>query len=451
MRRIFLAGILVGFGLVHTLFSAERAVWTFTEEQIRLFVPPLEAEAEQMLEWAVSLERPIPRITRPWGGYDAYREQVQLIKIMICRAILATDPAFALEERAWLNLWFPHYFLAEKNPGEWLPKKKAVYEELAELSRQKGEVLDQQTLLYLRVRELFLRYAIEEDKDSFSLGEKLYGEVDHFMKNHRQLDETLERLYSVKTQVLRALGNVEEKYRTIQADFKAEMKEFVLQNEDRLPTPFLFHLLYPADPYDTPEKQAEAYRLIEKLQKLIDTNDETKRFDSNGVEGLYNHQISLFWSLVDADEANFSQLLTYLEALEKKNDPRGNDAFSFGYRTVYTKKLRTFRENGGSNDDLVLIFDAVTKMLDSYYYSSTGSHVYTIFLRNSPDPFEQCTLEQRVIFLDRLGQVIAKMELMEKAWKEAGQGMDQESYVKPLQDYYDSLFLRMSEGILEKR
>ena len=442
MTRFTLPLLIVCLIGADTFVSAETPNWTFTEEQLRLFTPPMDADAESMLEWCRMLESPIPKDTELYGGFDKYREHVQLMRIMICRAILATDPPFDLEEDAWWNLWYPYVVFCEQNQGEWLPKMKAVYDELTGLSRKKGETLDQQTTLYLHVRAAFFISILGMDKEFLPHGEKLLGEIDKFMKNHREFDCLMEELYAAKSRTLQAAITADEKYMQIQADFKAEQKALILQNEDRLQSPIWFHLLYPEEPYDTPEKQAAAYRLIDKFQKLIDTNETTKRFDSDGVQLIYNDQIMLFLSLIYADKANIAKLQTYLDALEKKNDPQLRGILYSGYRNIWSSKLHDFSENGGSDDDLAMIFDAMMKCLEAGAdnYDNAGS-----WLRNtlyySPMPFEQCTPEQRTLFMNRWEEVLAKMETLEKPWKEAGKRMDFESYVEPLRNYIG--FLRL--------
>jgi peroxiredoxin len=202
-------------------------------------------------------------------------------------------------------------------------------------------------------------------------------------------------------------------------------------------------LYYPEDPYDTSEKHAEAYRLIEKFQKMIDANEETKRFDAEGVMSLYYHQIALFSSSVYADLSNIPKLQAWLETLEKKNEPQLNDIIWGGYRYIWAYKFQDFSKNGGSNDDLTLVFDTMMKFLDietKRSYDSAGSALRgTLFL--NPMPYEQCTPEQQGLFINRMEQVIAKMETKEKAWKDAGKPMGEESHFQELRDYID--FLRM--------
>ena len=447
MLRTILLTATIAVLLTATIFAEttkeSKPNWTFTEEQLRLFNPPLDADAEKMLEWTRSLESPIPKDTKPYGGFEKYREHVQLMRIMVSRAILATNPPFELEKKAWQSLWFPYYVLSlEHNQSEWLPKWKTVYDELTELSRKKGDIFDQQTILYLNVRgKLFFRHILELDKNFLSQGEIVLGEIDNFMKKHRALDSVTGELYDIKISVLETLSAVDEKYKKMQADFKAEMKTLFLQNEDRVQSPFWFHLLYPDDTYDTPEKQAEAYRLIEKFQKLIDTNEETKRFDAKDIRSLYNHQITLFSSLIYADLANIPKLQAYLDTLEKKNNLQLKDILYGGYHSIWNPKLHAFSKNGGSNDDLTLIFDAMMKFLDiADNYDGAGSWLSNIS-SYIPAPFEQCTPEQQALFMNRMEQVIAKMEAIEKAWKDAGKPMNKDSYVDELRNYID--FLRM--------
>ena len=340
MTRICLTLLLAFCDLASTLLFAEKPNWTFTEEQLRLFAPPLEADAETMCEWVRMLESPVPNDTKLWGSRDKYREQVQLMRIMACRAILATEPSFALEEKAWWMLWFPYVLLSEQNQNEWLPKMKAVYDELTELSHKKGEVLDQQTTLYLRLRGAFLDSILEKDKSFLPNGDKLLDEIGRFVEKHRQLDSLGTSLYDAQSRALKAMVAVDEKYGQIQTDSRAEWKECVIQNEDRLQLPMWYHMLFPLDPYNTPEKQVEAYRLIEKFHTLIDTNNETKRFDAEGVRTLYHLQTMLFSSLIDANEAaNIPRLRAYLETLEKKNDPQLSTILYSGYRNIWNKKL----------------------------------------------------------------------------------------------------------------
>jgi peroxiredoxin len=198
-----------------------------------------------------------------------------------------------------------------------------------------------------------------------------------------------------------------------------------------------YHLFYPSE-YGTPEQQAEAFRLIEKFQELIDTN----RFDAEGVRWLYIHQTRLFSSLVFADIRHIPKLQAYLAAVENRNPPQRNETLFSGYRDIWRYKLGDFSKDGGSDEDLTLIFDTMLKFLDvgSDNYDNAGSWLRgTLFLR--PMPFEQCTPQQQELFLNRWEQVLAKMEAIEKPWKEAGKRMDKESYVTELRSYLDLLRL----------
>ena len=434
------------------LFSAEKPNWTFTEEQLRLFQPPLDADAEKMLDWCNRLESPIPKDTKPYGGFDKYREHVQLMRIMVCRAIFATDPPLELEQMAWRTLWFPYYLLCEKNPDEWLPKLKAVYNELVALSRKKGEVLDEQTVLYLSTRREFLSNGdffsniVKKDKDFLAYGEELLDETGKLMKKIHQFDNLERELYRIKNSVYQGMSAVDAKYEKLQADFKAEMKELVIQNEDRLQSPWWYELLLPEEPFDTPEKQAEVYRLIEKFQRLLDTNDETKRFDpepDDGIGWLYRFQAELFESLVDTDAAHLPRLQAYLEALEKKNDPLSDIARIIGYSKVWYAKLFAFAQNG-NDDDLTQTFDAIIKLLDvsDVIYARTGYEL-SMFL-TFYTPFEK-PLRQQKLFIERVEQVVEKMESKEKVLEDAGTPM-REGYAQLLRSYLD--FLRLPGTVI---
>ena len=441
-----LSFLLVCLCTASLLFSAEQPNqpnWTFTEEQLRLFNPPVDADAEAMLQWINPLETRTPRDTEPYGGFDKYREHVSLMQIMISRAVLATDPPFELERTAWHNLWHPYSVLARQNRDEWLPKTKAVYDELTALSRKKGEVLDQQTVFYLIYRASFLGTIFLMDRSFLPHGEGLLGEINNFMERHRDLDDLKYGLFFAKTSLLMPMGMVDSKYQQMLADFAAEMRELVSQNEDRVQSPSWFGLLSPASPYDA-EKQAEAFRLIEMFQHLIDTNEETNRFDAAGIRSLYSRQVILFTPLIRYDRANIPKFQTHLDALEKKGDPQLNDVILTGYRILWMRALQDFTANGGSDDDLSLIFDAIIKFLDFADDSYDNSGWWILSRITSPlGPFDRSTPGQRAFFKFRLAQVIAKMETMEKAWKDAGRSMREESYVELLREYLTSLLTRL--------
>ena len=428
-----------------TTAVAETPQWTFTEEQLQLFQPPINADAENMLTWISGKEFPTPQNTELWGGPEKYREHIQLMKIMISRTILAIDPPPTLERRAWSYLRLAHDRLCNLNQDEWLPKTKAVYAELVALSRKKGEVFDEQAVRYLNVRGDFFYIILENDKNSLVTGDELLGEVDNCIKKYHQFDRLLERLYWIKGETLQVMGTVDEKYAQKYDDFVTERNELIRQNEDRLQSALWYSWLYPfinvGRPYETPELQAEACLVIDKFQKLLDTNEETKRFDVEGIELLYRWQRNLWHSLVWGNDTYLPQLQAYLAILEKKDDPLSNNSLCYGYSVIFRNKSYTFGKNGGSNDDLDLIFDMMMKCLDvADHYSIAGYELNSMRSTSSP-PFEKCTPEQQEFFLDRLDQVVAKMELAEKAWKDAGKGMMQESYAVPLRYYLE--FLRM--------
>ena len=425
----------------------EKPHWTFTEEQLRLFNPPLDADAQTMLQWTRSLERPIPEKTHLWGGSDKYREQVGLMRIMVSRAILASDPPLELEQSAWRTLWFPYWLLCRQNLDEWLPKMKTVYDELVSLSRKKGEILDKQTILYLSTRREFLcdgeflSEVVKRDKDFLVYGEEILEETGSFLRKDIPFDNLKRELYRINASVYHGMSAVDEKYEKIYADFKAEMKQLVIQNEDRLQSPWWYELLLPEEPFDTLEKQAEAHRLIEKFQKLIDTDEETQRFTSDpdgdsNIAWLYRFQAELFETLIEADRENLPKLQAWLTTLEKKCDPQSYIASFIGYCIVWQEKLQDFAQEGGTNDDLVQVFDAMSKLLDlSDDYDRVGNQLRFI---TGYDPFKKSP-EQQKLFMNWLELLIIKMEMKEQAWKDAGKGMMEESYAREMRDYLDSL------------
>ena len=425
--------------------------WTFTEEQLRLFNPPLDADAEAMLQWITAREFPTPEDTEPWGGPDKYREHIQLIKIMACRAILAADPPFVLKRSAWSNLHTAHHRLCILNQDEWLPKTKVIYDELTALSRERGEVLDEQATLHLFNRTLFFRTIIERDKNFLPYGEELLGEADDFIRKYHGFDHLGWQLYNIKNIVLQAMGTADEGHAQTLADFVAERRELIRQNEDRLQSVSWYTWLYPfinsGRPYDTPEQQEEARRVVEKFQHLIATNEETQRFDADGIELLYRWLRNLFHSLVFGDAENIPKLQAFIDTLEKAalenpGDPQLNKALYDGYLTFWNVNLHYFSRNGGSNDDLVLIFDAMIRFLEvaGDLYDNAGHWLNSIPILSMP-PFEKCTPEQQIIFIDRFGQVVAKMEIIEKAWKDAGRPVMFGSHVPLLQEYLARLQL----------
>jgi thiol-disulfide isomerase/thioredoxin len=312
--------------------------------------------------------------------------------------------------------------------------------------------LDDQTAFYLSHRASFFYTIIKKDKGFLASGEELLGEVDNFIKKYHQFDRLGERLYWVKSEVLQMMGSVDEQYVQKHVEFVAERKELIRQNEDRLQSALWYTWLYPdinlGRPYDTPEQLAEASRLIDKFQYLIDTNAKTKRFDAEGIELLYRWLRNLFHSSVFGDSANLPKLQVFIDklekaALEKKDDPLLNKALFDSYQTLWNKKEYDFGNDGGSDDDLILIFDTKMKYLDvapDNAYGGAGRWLSGVLLDSTP-AFDKCTPEQRGLFTNRLEQVIAKMEVMEKAYKEAGNPMMRESYVEPLRSYLGYLRL----------
>ena len=96
--------------------AAEVPKWTFTEEQLQLFSPPMDATIEQMRTWADRLERPIPNDTEKWGGRDKYHERVALLRIDIAKQIIASEPNDSqLLSLAWGDLRFPYSTLARQD------------------------------------------------------------------------------------------------------------------------------------------------------------------------------------------------------------------------------------------------------------------------------------------------------------------------------------------------
>jgi thiol-disulfide isomerase/thioredoxin len=85
------------------------------------------------------------------------------------------------------------------------------------------------------------------------------------------------------------------------------------------------------------------------------------------------------------------------------------------------------------------MFDTMLTFIDLDYGYATTWIQLVLYLK--PTLFEKCTPSQQKLVNDRMDQIIAKMEVKEKAWKDAVNGMDSQSYAEPLRLYLD--FLRM--------
>ena len=174
MQKLTLAIGIIVILLAVTVFSQEpgtersavpgQIAWHFTEEQLRLFSPPMDATIVEMREWADRLERPIPNDTEKWGGRQKYRELVALLRIDIAKQIIASKPDDdQIISSAWHMQWFPHLILAKQDKAN-IPQFENLYAEMKEQNDLRGRKCDIFTVNLMGTRGAVVRDLLDFDK-----------------------------------------------------------------------------------------------------------------------------------------------------------------------------------------------------------------------------------------------------------------------------------------------
>lgn len=416
--------------------TEEKNPWKFSEEEIRLFDPPRNASPEEILEWSHNLERPFPEDTSKWGGFDAYREQVMLIRLRLVEQILATDPPFELERQARMTTWFPYVILCQQDKEKYLPETREAYERLRELSQKQGDLVDERTNLYFSLRKIFLREIAEYDPAAVLECEKTLAEIDALLEKH-SFGKEAESLYVRKYEFLELMAKIDsEKYREQFDAYCQWLRKFVLDNEEKLASTDLFFILYHGNAFNTAGNRKYGRELIARFRNLIDSNAETGRFDKKGLSSIRGNIYVVQSAMLFNDlEGMTPEIAEYLDNLAKEEDPELSTFVAPGYRSLWTYWLQRFSEKGGTDEELERIFYWIDRYLDTgkdnYLVVGDSFDIVEFF-----DPYEKCTPKQKEDFLRQFGEMLEKMEKVETEWKAAEKPMLTSSHVEKLRNYW---------------
>ncbi|MDR1962522.1 MAG: hypothetical protein LBQ50_01945 [Planctomycetaceae bacterium] len=111
MFRTIIVSFLFCLLFFSTVFADNELVWKFSNETIRLFAPPMDATAQEMLKWAERLEKPFPSNTDKWGGFEKFRKHVAMLRIDIADQIIFSKTDDHLFSMVLSGKWFPYLIL----------------------------------------------------------------------------------------------------------------------------------------------------------------------------------------------------------------------------------------------------------------------------------------------------------------------------------------------------
>jgi peroxiredoxin len=198
--------------------SMKKLDWKFSEADLRLFAPPMDATIEEMRAWADRLERPFPdNLLEKWGSLENYRERVALLKIDISKQIIASKPDDITLSLAWHMQWFPHYLLAQQESAN-IPKFENLYAELKQQNEAHGLKPDGFTNTLMSTRKAVVRdlLKLKFDEKYLALGEELIAEYDAILEKNPQPDARgllgTGAFYQSKADLLRELVKHDKKY-----------------------------------------------------------------------------------------------------------------------------------------------------------------------------------------------------------------------------------------------
>jgi|GEM_PF-2247257 len=426
------------------LFSAEKPNWTFTEEQLRLFDPPMEATIEQMRTWADRLGRPIPADTEKWGGFEKYRERVALLRIDIAKQIIASKPDDLTLANAWGGQWFSYLILAQQDKTK-IPLLENYYEEMKQQNERHGRKYDQFTVNIMHVRSAPIRDILEltNDKKYLKLADELLAEYEVLLKE-KPLGKYAEEFYGNKFQFLDDLSQHDEKYRTAQSVFKEEMQKLLDTREDEMETTIFYYCCAPPAPFTTPEGQAVQREWMERIARLIAVTEDTeKRY------GLYRVKGNVLDDLYRNDAATDEEYRVFIKDLEMQANKKdeeylgyANDIYNAYFRLFLREKQRLLGSDTITDEALRHFFVSAKHMLyagESAY--GHGGRALIIIVNDGNALFARCTPQQQAFFIKAFTELFEETEKVEKEWIAAGKPMERPSELPPLRAFLGQLQL----------
>ncbi len=415
--------------------------WQFSDEDKRLFDPPLDATIAEMREWMDKLERPIPADTEKWGGFKQYREKVAYLRINIADQIIATHPDDRVFTFALAGKWFPYFILAKHDPAK-IPEFEAYYRELKEHNNKHGKKLDYFTSNVVRAREAIVRDLMEIDKKKYlPLAEELLAEYDEMLRE-TPLGKDAEEFYNGKQQLLYNLAKHEEKYKPVYETFCDNMREVVQTRENELETTILYYSFGPNDSYRTPEGQKAHRDWLARINRKIATEtDPDKRYHFYCIRG------NVIDNLLNSDAATEEELLAHVREIEKFSKWRyGHEVYNDYYTLFYREFSRLNKSETITDEALAHLFQSARHMLyagESGY--GHGGIALDLFTSYGEDLYNKCTPEQKRVYLESFSKLIDETEKVEKEWIAAGKPMHRESELPPLRKHLDYLQLQGKE------
>ena len=437
--------------------------WQFTEEQLRLFLPPMDATIAEMREWADRLHRPRPDTPEKWDEFEKYQERAALLRIDIARQIIASKPDDDhVLSSAWQMQSWGYVALARQKRTN-MPLLESFYEKLKQQSDLRGRKFDQFTAVLMHIRGIVIREFLWLDGNEkyLSLGEELLEEYDAFLAD-KPLGKHVEQFYADKNRLLVTLSRHEarylpnhEKFQSTSRAFREEMREILDTRENELETAYLYfaYFIYGSlAPFAaTPEGQAEQRALIERIaRRIAATEDAHDRFM------FYQVKEEVLWDLLENNAAMEAELLVFAQELKAQFAKDGKVPYSHGvYRACYLNMIYRvyvqlfYRELDRLVESDVITDEALSNIFASarhllYVGHPPGVHAgigFHFFAGAADALFARLTPKQQAFHIKAFTELLAETEKIEKEWIAAGKLMRNETELTPLRDHLARLQL----------
>ena len=412
--------------------------WKFSEEDFRLFSPPLDATIEQMRMWADQLERQYPEDLEKWGGFEKYRERVARLQIDIARQILASKPEDDLVMIfAWSDQWFPHYILAQQDKTN-IPAFENFYAELKRQNDEHGRKLDRFTDDIMSTRYAVVRDLLELqfDKKYLALGDELLAEYDALLEG-KPLGEFAEGFYGDKECLLNNLAKLDEKYKPVVTAFRKEMRNLLIERENELETASLYFSFGPDEPFDTPEGQAVQQTWMERIATRIAVTE-----NAENRCNLYRVKGNILYNLYKNNAVTDEEYLAYAKELEAQtgkdihHSSYMNDIYNIHFWLFSREFDHLLKSDEITDDALGHLFTSANQMLhagESAY--GHGGQAFYKFIYHGDELLDRCTPRQQAFYFEAFEELLQETEKVEKEWIAAGKRMDSPTELPPLREH----------------
>ena len=394
-----------------------QITWQFTEEQLRLFSPPMEATIEEMRGWHRQLERANPDNPEKWGGIAEYWEQVGQLRFDIARQIIASKPDDKTLHSEYVAQW---YAIIGRPPDRIdVSQLENFYVDLKRQNDERGRKLDWLTHRLMEARlATAVRLVTRHDTKYLSLVEELLAEFDTLL-TERPLGKDAEPFYGSKFALLSLMTIHGEQFIAASSTFKDEMQEILDTRENELETAVFYRAFYPLESTETPEGQAKHRKWIERLVgRIAVTEDIQKRYGLHGVKGQSIER------LLENNAATEEEYRAYAQELETKyrEQEHVDVLIHAAYRFLFEREFARLFESDTITDEALRHFFASAHHLlhagkfPSFHNGRTLSVRFFYFGNGLDALFARLTPEQKTLYIEAFAELHEEVEKIEEKW-----------------------------------